>query len=442
MVKPADVLAIVQARGGSKGLPRKNLRLLCGHPLVAYSVATGMAAQGVTRVLISTDDEEIAEVAKQYGAEAPFLRPAELAQDDTPDLPLFEHAIEWLARHEDYHPEMIVQLRPTTPLRPRGMVDESIGILRADPLAHCVRGVTIPKQNPYKMWRDGADGCLRPLMEGEFEEPYNMPRQKLPDTFWQTGHVDVIRTSTITQLHSLTGKRVRPIMVDMNYCVDIDTLVDFDLAEEAIRQKHLDIDFPRPVSAGGQRGWPKPIQLIVFDFDGVFTDNRVYVLEDGREAVACNRGDGMGLSLLKNAGLEMVVLSTEVNPVVMARCRKLGLECQHGLNDKRAALEALARKKNVDLRNVLYVGNDINDIGCMEAARFCDCRGGRASGGAGEGKYRLVATWRSRRGPRNMRLTFARTEVIRTHGTNFGPEWPPRWRRLPELHHCRDRHQP
>ncbi len=166
-----------------------------------------------------------------------------------------------------------------------------------------MRGVTVPKQTPYKMWRDGADGCLLPLMETEFPEPYNMPRQKLPTSYWQTGHVDVIRATTITEKHSLTGTRVRPILVDVDYCVDIDTLVDFDLAQQAIEQKHLDIDVPRAGPGGTARHWPEPIALVVFDFDGVFTDNRVYVLEDGREAVACNRGDGMGLSMLRDRGI-------------------------------------------------------------------------------------------------------------------------------------------
>ncbi len=370
MVKRPEILAVVQARGGSKGLPRKNLRLLGGHPLVAYSIASGLAARSVTRVIMSTDDEEIAQVALQYGAEVPFLRPPELARDDTLDFPLFEHAIRWLAESENYHPDVIVQLRPTTPLRPRGLIDEAVRILESDAAADCVRGVTIPKQTPYKMWRDGDDGCLLPLMDTAFAEPFNMPRQQLPMAYWQTGHVDAIRTTTITKKGSLTGTRVRPVMVDGNYCVDIDTLVDFDLAERAMRQKHLDIDVPQGAGARTLRAWPKQIDLLVFDFDGVFTDNRVLVLEDGREAAWCNRGDGMGLSLLRDTGLPMFVLSTEENPIVLARCRKLQLECRHGLADKRAALIELARERNVDLSRVVYVGNDVNDVGCMEAAGF------------------------------------------------------------------------
>src|SRR3972149_1828506 len=128
-----EVLAVVQARGGSKSIPGKNIRSLAGHPLIAYSIAAGLAAQSVTRLIVSTDSQEIAEIARQYGAEVPFLRPPELAQDDSPDLPLFQHALRWLEDHEDYRPDVVVQLRPTSPLRPVGLIDEAVEALRACP---------------------------------------------------------------------------------------------------------------------------------------------------------------------------------------------------------------------------------------------------------------------------------------------------------------------
>src|SRR5512140_1442523 len=126
-----DVLAIIPARGGSKGIPRKNIRDFAGYPLIAYSIAAGLQAKSVSRVIVSTDDEEIAAVARQCGAETPFLRPAEFAQDTSTDLPLFEHALQWLAEHENYRPEVVVQLRPTSPLRPRDLVDRAVSILLA-----------------------------------------------------------------------------------------------------------------------------------------------------------------------------------------------------------------------------------------------------------------------------------------------------------------------
>src|SRR5512140_1055395 len=130
-----EVLAIIPARGGSKGIPRKNIRDFAGYPLIAYSIAAGLQAKSVTRVIVSTDDQEIAAVARQCGAETPFLRPAEFAQDTSTDLPLFQHALAWLAEHEGYHPDVVVQLRPTSPIRPPTLVDEAVRLLLDHPEA-------------------------------------------------------------------------------------------------------------------------------------------------------------------------------------------------------------------------------------------------------------------------------------------------------------------
>jgi YrbI family 3-deoxy-D-manno-octulosonate 8-phosphate phosphatase len=371
MVKKPEVLAIVQARGGSRGLPGKNIRPLNGHPLLAYSINSGQAASRVTRVILSTDSAEIAAVGKQYGAEVPFLRPAEHAQDHTPDFPLFTHALAWLAEHEGYRPDAVVQLRPTTPLRPKGMVNQSVELLLNDPQADCVRGVTTPKQIPYKMWRDGTDGYLAPLIDTEFAEPYNMPRQKLPPAYFQTGHIDAIRTSTILDKHSLTGNRVLPLMLDPIYCIDIDTASDFEQAERLIQRIGDQIDMPSLDGiAGGKRTWPDEPQLVVFDFDGVHTDNRVVVFDDGREAVLCDRGDGMGISHLAKLKVNMLVLSTETNPVVKARCAKLKLECIHGSQDKASSLKAYCAAHNLRLDRTIFVGNDVNDLECMRTVGF------------------------------------------------------------------------
>jgi YrbI family 3-deoxy-D-manno-octulosonate 8-phosphate phosphatase len=368
-----EVLAVVQARGGSKSLPRKNLRTLAGHPLIAYSITAGLTAQGVTRLIVSTDDSEIAAVSRNYGAEVPFLRPAELAQDETPDLPLFQHALRWLEDNEGYRPDIVVQLRPTSPLRPAHLIDEAIENLCADSEADCVRSVIIPSQNPYKMWRlHEVNGLLQPLLIGEFHEPYNMPRQHLPKVYWQTGHIDVIRYETIIVKKSLTGERVHPLVMDRTYCVDIDTEHDWMYAEWLLTTGAVRTIKPKsrttPAQMPQELPLPARISLLVLDFDGVLTDNRVWVTEEGVEAVACNRSDGMGLAMLRTFGIAVVVLSTEANPVVAARCRKLGVACVQGVKDKEASLHALVAERKVDLTQVIYVGNDLNDLGCMHIA--------------------------------------------------------------------------
>jgi N-acylneuraminate cytidylyltransferase len=196
------------------------------------------------RVIVSTDDPEIREVALAYGAEAPFLRPPDLAQDDTPDLPVFQHALTWMLQAEGYSPEIIVHLRPTSPLRPPGLVDQGIALLRERPQADSVRAVTRSSQTPYKMWRLGDDGHLVPLLEMDGQEPYNMPRQRLPATYWQTGHLDVVRVRTGKDLESMTGRVVFPLIIDSEYAVDVDGVADLDRAEALIGSGRLEIVQP------------------------------------------------------------------------------------------------------------------------------------------------------------------------------------------------------
>jgi N-acylneuraminate cytidylyltransferase len=197
--------------------------------LIAWSIAAAKQASCVTRMILSTDDEEIASVAREYGAETPFLRPSELAQDQTTDLPVFEHALQWLAENEGYRPEIVIQLRPTSPVRPKHCVDNAVRILLDHDDADCVRGVVPAGQNPHKMWRlAGADQPMRPLLQVDgIAEPYNAPRQVLPPVYWQTGHIDAIRVSTIVQKRSLTGDVIYPLLIDPRYTVDIDNLSDW-----------------------------------------------------------------------------------------------------------------------------------------------------------------------------------------------------------------------
>lgn len=241
------ILAVIPARGGSKSIPRKNIKPFVGHPLIAYSITAGLKAKRVNRVIVSTDDEEIARIARSYGAEVPFLRPVKLAQADTPDLPVFKDLLSRLKKDEGYCPDIVVQLRPTSPLRSPKCVDEAISLLLKDNQADSVRGVIPSGQNPYKMWRI-EDGYLIPLLQSEFSEHYNMPRQKLPQTFWQTGHVDVIRYETIVKKHSMSGDIILPYMLDSRYAIDIDNPAQWELAEWILTHRDLEIVRPERIS--------------------------------------------------------------------------------------------------------------------------------------------------------------------------------------------------
>jgi CMP-N-acetylneuraminic acid synthetase len=241
----SDVLALIPARGGSKGLPRKNVLPLLGKPVIAYSIETALAAQTITRTIVSTDDAEIAEAARAHGAEVPFMRPAELAGDASLDFEVFEHALAWLAREEDYRPELVVHLRPTNPLRRVEDVDEAVRLMLAHPEADALRSVSWPAQTPYKMWRLEGD-YLVPLLEVEgVADAHSKPRQSLPEVWWQNGYVDVVRPRTVLELHSTAGEVVLPFVAS-GPGVEIDDADGFARAEELLRRRMEGRDEPEP----------------------------------------------------------------------------------------------------------------------------------------------------------------------------------------------------
>ncbi|WP_168801313.1 acylneuraminate cytidylyltransferase family protein [Rhizobium rhizophilum] len=230
LIKAGTVYALTLGRGGSKGLPGKNVKLLGNHPLIAWSIAAGKLSRSIERVLCSTDDEEIARVAARYGADVPFHRPAALASDDATDLDVFNHCIEWLAENEGSLPEVFVQLRPTTPFRLEHWIDEGVKILRRTSGASSVRSVAPTPLSPYKMWRPGPGGRLLPAMEVEgITEAYNRPRQSLPNILWHTGQLDVFWTTTLIE-GSMTGPYIQELRVPLKLAVDIDDLIDFQVA--------------------------------------------------------------------------------------------------------------------------------------------------------------------------------------------------------------------
>jgi YrbI family 3-deoxy-D-manno-octulosonate 8-phosphate phosphatase len=362
-----EILALIPARGGSKGIPRKNIRNFAGYPLIAWSIAAAKQALCVTRVIVSTDDPEIAAIAREHGAEAPFLRPSELAKDNTTDLPVFEHAIRWLEENEGYQPEILVQLRPTSPIRPKDCVDDTVRILMEHADADCVRGVVLAGQNPHKMWRLAGDGQpMNPLLQVEgIDEPYNAPRQLLPPVYWQTGHIDAIRVSTIKQKKSLTGDVIYPLVIDPRYTVDIDNLSDWAKFEELVAS-----GLEMVVPGRKRRSMPDKIDLIISDFDGVLTDNRVWVDQDGKETVAAYRSDSIRIKELRERGIDVLILSSEVNRVVEARAKKIGVEAIHGIGiqEKGNVMREVLEQKNVKAENVIFIGNDLNDLPCFEVA--------------------------------------------------------------------------
>ncbi len=237
MIKNYRVLALVLARGGSKRIPRKNIKELGGKPLIAYSIEAGKQSNYIDRIITSTDDEEIAAVAKQFGSEVPFMRPAEIANDTATDYPVFVHALEWLEKEEGWKPDIVVQLRPTSPLRTAEDVDAAIELLAEHPEVDSVRTVAEPEQSPYKMYRVNDKGLLEPLLTipGEAES-FNLPGGSLPKAYKHVGYVDVMWRTTLMEKGKMTGDAVMPLVLPHAYS-GINTPEDWERYEYLVSRR-------------------------------------------------------------------------------------------------------------------------------------------------------------------------------------------------------------
>ena len=233
---PKQITALIPARGGSKGIPRKNIMLLAGKPLIAYTIRHALDSKKIDRVIVSTDDEEIAAIAREWGAEAPFLRPAEFARDASPDIDAFRHYLEWTEANEGRLPDMVVHLRATNPVRRVELIDQAIELLASHPEADAVRSVTLAQQTPYKMWRILDDGFLKPILSLEgVPDCQSIARQQLPLVYWQNGYVDVIRPRAVLEKNSMWGNRALPLIIH-EHMFELDYPENIPACEEALRK--------------------------------------------------------------------------------------------------------------------------------------------------------------------------------------------------------------
>ncbi len=221
-------------------MPGKNTKLLAGKPLIAWTIEEAKKSSFISQVIVNTDDEKIAEVSKKYGAEV-FLRPPNLAGDLTEDLPVFTHHLEELKAIKDL-PDIIVDLRATAPLRGVNRIDEGIQLLlnAGKEKADSVRAVSKAAKHPYKMWRMENSGFLNPLFrekETGIKEPYNAPRQILPALYQNNGAMNAFWPETVLEKKSMTGEKILGFEMEEWESVNIDTNIDFLVAEYIIRER-------------------------------------------------------------------------------------------------------------------------------------------------------------------------------------------------------------
>lgn len=335
-------VAIIPARGGSKQIPRKNLERVGGVPLVARAVHAARAAACFDLVIVSTDDDEIAVAAEKAGARV-IRRPAELSGDTATSEAAILHALDELEREGERF-EVVAFLQATSPFLPSAAL--------ADAVAEVQQGESDSVFSAVEtygfLWRRGADGTAEAI---NHEAGHRPRRQDREPHYLETGAFYVFRGDGFrTHRHRFFGRiGIAPVSEE--------TAIEIDDAAQLQAARALAVLHESPVRI--------PVRAVVTDFDGVHTDDTAIIDADGGERVRVSREDGMGVSLLRRAGVPMLILSTEVNPVVRARADKLRVPVLHGIADKEAALRQWAQEQDVALADIAYLGNDVNDLPAM-----------------------------------------------------------------------------
>lgn len=413
------VLAVIPARGGSKGVPAKNLAPVGGVPLVARAVRECRAARHVTHVVVSTDDAAIAAAARDAGAEV-VLRPAAIAGDTATSEDAVLHAMD---AHEALHGspvDVVLLVQCTSPFLTHEDID---GVAAAVVENGADTALTVAPFHGF-LWRDAADEPA-PVMgtrhggeaaetaeaggtrvarttatEGGYgvnhDKSFRPRRQDRPQDLLETGAAYAMDAAGLREHRHRFFGRTDLVRTDPARVLEIDD--PHDLARARALAPLFDAARPDALPTRAD------IDAVVLDFDGTQTDDRVLIDSDGREFVSVHRGDGLGIAALRRSGLAMLILSTEQNPVVAARARKLRIPVLHGIDRKDLALKQWCEEQGIAPERVLYVGNDVNDLSCfalvgwpVAVASAHDVVRGAARAvttvPGGDGAIREIASW-------------------------------------------------
>ncbi len=232
------VVGIIPARGGSKGIPGKNIKLLGGKPLIQYTVEAALQSASLEKIIVSTDSQAIATVAQQLGAEVPFIRPMELAQDDTPTLPVIQHALRWLEQKGEQY-DAVCLLQPTTPFRPVGFIDRAIEKFKQGNADSLISVLPVPSEyNPHWVFESNSKGFLE-IATGE--KQIIPRRQELPSAYIRDGAIYITKVQIVFELNSLYGNLIDFIVSEESNHVNLDTLDDWQKAKKIFNQIYRDI---------------------------------------------------------------------------------------------------------------------------------------------------------------------------------------------------------
>lgn len=344
-----EIICIIPARGGSKGIPNKNIIDFCGKPLLAWSILQARQTRGIKDVYVSSDDDKILKIANDYHAK-PVKRPDQISTDTATSESALLHALD-VIESEGKKVDIVVFLQATSPLREAKDIDNAIEKLldeQADSL------FSSAKLEDFFIWKDTDQG----LISLNYDYQKRLRRQDVKPQYVENGSIYICKPEILKKYCNRLGGHIVTYEMAFWKTWEIDSLDDKVLCEWYFMNRLI---------KRGVNLMTSTINLIVYDFDGVMTDNRVLTFQDGTEAIFANRSDGLAINMIKEIGITQIIMSTERNDVVAARARKIGIPVIHGVGDKLSALRTYCTEEQIDMRQVLFVGNDIND---MEAMKF------------------------------------------------------------------------
>ncbi|MBF0531655.1 MAG: acylneuraminate cytidylyltransferase [Candidatus Omnitrophica bacterium] len=348
------VIAIIPARGGSKSIPQKNIFSFCGKPLLAWSIEQAKQSECVGEVYVSTNDAGIAQVAQAYGAQI-IWRPEELSGDTASSETAIEHALQQIEQTQKV--DLVVFLQATSPVRLKTDIDLAMRhfhALQADSL------FSAAEVTDFCLWKKADDR----FESFSFDYQARGQRQTRPPLYLENGSIYIFSPGALRQYHNRLGGKITAFLMPRERSFEIDTAEDIPVCAHFLR---------RMLAASQPAVTARDVDLLVYDFDGVMTDNKVIVQQDGLEAVAANRGDGLAVALLKKQGWRQMIVSTETNPVVAKRAQKIEIPVYQSVGDKKQWVMDYCAREKIDLSRVLYVGNDLNDLAVMSVVGWPAC---------------------------------------------------------------------
>ena len=348
-----ETICIIPARGGSKGIPGKNIMLFCGKPLLAWSILQAKQAKTINAVYVTSDDATILRVAEDFGA-IPIRRPDELSTDTATSEAALLHALDNIEKGKAAKIDLVVFLQATSPLRESEDIDGAVQKL-IDENADSLFSYTCQPNN--RVWQKTEEG----MKSHNYDYNHRPRRQDAQFQYVENGSIYLFRPNILRTTNNRLAGHIAIYEMDSWKTCQIDCQEDKVICEWYFMNKLM----KRSMNL-----MPTSIELIVYDFDGVMTDNRVLTLQDSTEAVFANRSDGLAVKMIKEMGIKQVIISSETNPVVKVRAKKLRIDCLQGSGDKLDILKYYMNKNNIDKNKVVFIGNDINDITAMSYVGF------------------------------------------------------------------------